>query len=439
MNKIFLLSMALSLLATSFSSHAAKWEQILSQPATNAFYIAKNGNMLLADFMFDGTGGIYLSEDNGETWEKTPAPDYTYNIFIENDDYIFAAGAMANIGRSADGGKTWETVSYARAFGEVMDPEYADYTICYAMEIHNGKLFIGDFSGAGVMYSEDNGETWINTDIQSLKYGEEDPKLGDRQTEAIYNLVSYNGNLYAFGVYFVFRLNEETMTWETLRNDSNFMGISAIYKDKLCCGRGVMSQTFDIPFIVTLDNEGQWGELPRPEGFIDNNIRAMHADGDNLYVGMQMTGIFFTDNEGENWHYISDGLPSYTYGEGDAANTIYDAPLNIKTDDEYVYLAMYRNPYSEGAEASGLYRMKKSELPSSGIKSINSNSLRVSKSGDSLIFNSDVDCISLYDMNGRKVNTISSSNAIDISNLPSGVYIYRVIVNDVAQTGKVVK
>lgn len=435
MKKFYLLSlMAISLLTSFFNSHAAKWEQIYSLPATNAFYIANNGNMLLADYLYDGTGGIYLSKDFGETWKKTQAPDYTYNIFVENKDYIFAAGAQTKIGRSADGGETWEIVSYARAFEEVMDSEMTDYTICYAMAFHNEKLFIGDFSGGGIMYSDDNGETWLNTDIQSLKYGEEDPKTGDRPTENIYNLVSYNDSLYAFGVYFVFKLNEETMAWETVRNDSNFMAISAIYQNKLCCGRSLMSESFDVPFVITLDSNGEWGELPRPEGFIDNNIRAMHADGDNLYVGMQMTGIYYTDNEGKNWYNISDGLTCY----GDQYLT-YDAPLNIKTNDEYVFLALYRNQFSDGDGVSGLYRMKKSELPSSGIKSIEAHSLKVSKSGNSLIFDCKIDNIALYDMSGRKITTTSTDNIVDISNLPSGVYVYRVVANGVAQTGKIVK
>lgn len=427
--------LAISLLSTNLTTHAAEWEQIKSLPATNTFFIARNGNMLLADYQFDYSGGIYISEDKGTTWTKTAAPDYMYNKFIENDEYIFAAGAEAKIGRSADGGKTWETLSYARAFEEVMSSEYTDYTVCYAMTMHNDKLFIGDFSGGGIMYSEDNGETWQQTDIETLRYGEEDSKLGQRPTENIYNLVSYNGDLYAFGVYFVFRLIEETMQWETIRNDSNFMAISTIYKDKMCCGRSVMNESFDVPFILTLDNSGEWGELPRPEGFMDNNIRAMHAEGDNLYVGMQLSGMYFTDNEGENWYNISDGLVKY----GDETYCSYDSPLSIDSDDEYIYVAMYRNQYSDGANVSGLYRYKKAELPTSSIKSIDNRAAIISKAGNFLRISGNVEKADLYDLNGRKINAAINNSTIDLSELPSGVYIYKVQIDGKLQTGKLVK
>ena len=125
------------MLGTNISAQEVAWEQIYKLPATNAFHISKNGNLILADFNWEDTnGGIYISENKGTTWKKTNAKDYNYNIFCENNEYIFAAGEEARIARSNDGGKTWETLSYKRAVLDVLG-ENADYTVAYAITMHD--------------------------------------------------------------------------------------------------------------------------------------------------------------------------------------------------------------------------------------------------------------------------------------------------------------
>ncbi len=430
-----LLLLCIGFSASNIYSQTTGWEQIRRQYATNALYITNDGTLLISDFLFNGNGGIYISEDSGKTWEKTDAPDYTYNIFVENEDYIFAAGGESRIARSADGGKTWETMSYARALEGTAAENEKDYTQCYAMTIHDGDLYIADFTGGGVMYSEDNGETWNQTDIESLKYGEFDAKLGDRPTENLYNLVSYNGDLYTFGVYFVFKMDNETKSWEALRSDSNFMAISAIYHDKMCCGRSIMNETTEVPFIVTLDENGEWGEIPRPEGFIDNNIRAMHADEDALYVGCGTRGILYTPDEGATWFDISEGLPWY----GSEDNKTYDVPMNIKTDKKYIYLAIYREHLDDFGHVSGVYRLSKRDLPQSSVEKIEIKKSAVTKVGTTLRIAPEASTFALYDLNGSQMNIDMTGLSADIASLPQGVYIYKVEINGETQTGKIIR
>lgn len=343
----------LAVLFSIFSMANAQvgWEQVFKLPATNAFHIAKNGNFIISDYQYDLSGGIHVSTDRGETWTKCSAPDYNYNIFVETDEYIFSAGYAGRIARSNDGGLTWEILSYARAVEDLLGEENVDYTTAYAMTIHDGKLFVGDFNGGGVVYSEDNGETWVATDYETLSYGDFDPKLGRRSVENIYSIASYEGNLYAFGVYLVFRYIPETNSWETLRDDSNFMAISTTYQGILCLGRSLPNFSWDEDFIVTLNPSGEWGALPRPETD-DNNVRAMHADGEHLFVGMSATGLYHTNNQGATWSKLEKGYPGGT-------------PMQIRTDKEYVYLATYDSPWSTSG-ISGLWRMALSELSAAG-------------------------------------------------------------------------
>ena len=101
----------------SFSAFAQTnpWELIRHQPATNAFIITENGNMLVADYLLEKDGGIYISNDKGAQWKKVSVPDHNYNLFLEGNGYVYAAGDSACIARSADYGVSWEMLSYASA------------------------------------------------------------------------------------------------------------------------------------------------------------------------------------------------------------------------------------------------------------------------------------------------------------------------------------
>lgn len=400
------------------------WKQVCKLPATNAFYITNSGNMLLADYLFDMNGGIYISTDKGNSWEKTDVQDYNYNYFVENENYIFAAGYSAHIARSADDGLTWEVISYADAVEEELG-ENLEYTLCYTMAFHDGKLFVGDFSGGGIVYTEDDGETWNKTDIEALSF----TMNGKECVENIYNMVSYSGDLYAFGVYFVFRYLPEENSWEVVRDDSNFMAIATVYNNKLCTGRSVPNESTEVPFILTLDENDVWSELPRPEGTNDNNIRAMFADGDDLFVGMQQTGLYFTNDEGLTWHTLNDGIP---YSTG-----YYFTPMFFDSDDEYIYLAAYEPDYST-TENSGLYRLAKSDLPTyDGIENIESNKSAIFN-GTSLTFNGNAEHVMICDMNGRVVEYDMNDNIVNLENLKNGVYVYNAVVDGMKVSGKFV-
>lgn len=419
------------MLGTNISAQEVAWEQIYKLPATNAFHISKNGNLILADFNWEDTnGGIYISENKGTTWKKTNAKDYNYNIFCENNEYIFAAGEEARIARSNDGGKTWETLSYKRAVLDVLG-ENADYTVAYAITMHDGKLFLGDFSGGGIIYSEDNGETWHQTDIEALSYGEVDPKQGKRSVECFYNLTSYNGNLYAFGVYHAFKYLPEENSWETIRTDNNFMGVVTLFQGKLYAGRSVMNFTTEVPFIETLDEESVWGEIPRPEGTNDNNIRAMHGDGNDLFVGMQQSGLYYTGDNGETWSTLNNGIP---YSNGYSFT-----PMFFRTDERYVYLAAYEphfSPYSN----SGLYRFPRAALPkTTGIKAANMNNNEPTFDGSTLTFSNQAQQITIYDLSGRPMPVLTSGNSVNLKNLTPGTYIYQAEVNGQTISGKISK
>ena len=94
------------------------------------------------------------STDGGQTWQRTDVPNYQYSDIIEGNGYVFASGMGAHIVRSADGGQTWEVLSYARALDGLVAAADQDWTACYAMAFHKGRLYVADFTGGGVKYNQ---------------------------------------------------------------------------------------------------------------------------------------------------------------------------------------------------------------------------------------------------------------------------------------------
>ncbi len=435
MTKKLLIKLALVAIVMFVGSFdaVAKWEFVQQITSPYCMTTTSKGTILVANYVFDGTGGIYRSDDQGATWTKTDAPDYTYGKILDAGDYIIATGRSCRVARSNDDGKTWEVTSYASAITTQTAAEL-DQTISYAAAMHNGRLYVGDFCGAGVLYTTDFGETWHRTDVPSMQY-----QLGSRKpsnvTENIYNLASYNGELYAFGVYYIFKYDEANDVWVTLRDDSNFMSVSTVFNGMLVCGRTVMNQNTEVPYLLTFDGTN-WGEIARPEGLADNNTRCITSDDKAIYVGMQHNGFYCTFNGGESWVAMSDGLPSMIGGnEGEIQHL-----LNVTNDDTYVYIIVYDEPFDESG-IDGVYRITKAELEALHAASaidIEADELNVRFDG-SYLYVGECTAMTISDLSGRTIDLAVVDGKVDLQSLTTGVYMYSVVNGDKKVAGKFIK
>ncbi|MBR6750482.1 MAG: hypothetical protein IKM10_08365 [Bacteroidaceae bacterium] len=414
---------------------SAAWEQIQKLPATQCVFVAPNGNLISSDFIFEHTGGIWCSQDKGTTWTKCDVDDYAYGVMVQAGDYIIAAGEGCNLARSKDNGVTWEVLNYGYMFLDYIGEEGVEWDVAYAMTYFKGKLFVADFSGGGVIYSEDFGETWTLTDRESLKYDVGGVKSTAKDAYALdsyYSLAESDGNLLLFGVYFIYRYNESDNTWELLRSDSNFMGVNTLYDGKLVCGRAITNYTDQVPFLeYTADGGKTWGVVARPEGMIDNNVRAIHSDEKGLYVGLQNGGLYFTDNFGESWSFISKGMPTMN-DEG-----AYEIPMIITSDADYVYMAVYKEPWLQ-SDVSGVYRLAKSELPVAAVDKVKADAV-VGYVFDNTLYINGVADVTIYTVSGVKVCAEEGCERVDLSGLADGVYVYEAVMDGNRITGKFAK
>ncbi len=430
MKKFYTLVIAALLVSICGTANAAQWEQIKSLEVPYCAFVTKSGNLLLADYQYDGSGGIYISEDKGETWTKTEAPDYCYEEFIQADDYIIALGMSARLARSNDEGRTWEILNYSSVVSEYLGEKEIAGTVCYAAGMHKGKLFVGDYSGGGIFYSEDYGETWNKTDIESLKYEIEDKSGKATETvENIYAFMSYKDELYVFAAFHIYKYDEANNSWITLLENTNFAVVTAFFQDQIAIGRSIMDENPENPFIMMFDGEN-WSELPHPAGLIDNNVRTMYAEDDNIYVGMQQTGFYYSTDKGQNWLSASEGLPGRNMGGRDYYHTL----LSLTADEDYLYMVVY---YFD--ETAGLYRLSKNDLlPTTSIESVSQEADNVYVDQNTLRAEGS-DALYIYDLGGREVNVSVNGGSADISKFENGVYIYRAVFGGNSVVGKFVK
>ncbi len=429
-----LLCATLVFMTCSLQANAA-WEQIYKLNAPYCMHIAPNGDILVADYLFNEQGGIYYSEDGGTTWNKSDAPDYTYGKIIDAGEYLIATGKACRVARSNDNGRTWEVTNYIGAVSDIYNETSAQRTICYAAAMHNDRLYVGDFAGAGVLYTEDFGETWHRTHLESLQFAVEgrDGRVA-MVTDNIYNLVSYKGELYAFGMSFVFKYDEANDIWITMRNDSNCLSQSTIYKDKLTCGRAIENESTDVPFILTFDGEN-WDEIARPAGFNDNNIRCMDADEKALYVGFQTSGFACTFDEGNSWIFATEGLPARAGGFADE----YQCLVDLAGNDEYLYTVVYVDPFID-SDIDGVYRIAKSELEEKclSVSDIELAAANIHCDG-TYLYVGECTSVLITDLSGRTVDAPVVNGKVEVKSLATGVYVYKVVNNNRVVSGKFIK
>ena len=373
----------------------ADWEMLREQNATYTFHITQDGTMLLSDFLWEMNGGIYISEDHGATWKKTGAKDYNYSNFYEFGDYIYAIGYGCHIARSEDGGHTWDILYYGRALEEAnvphATPDNLEGSQVQAMALYNDKLFVADCN-YGVLMSDDWGETWTITDYKSLSYEVDDGGKGDGTAiDFLYNLVVYNGKLMCTALYRCYEYLPATNKWKVIRNDSNVTAVWTILDGTLYVGRSIFNMSTEIPFLMKTTDLKTWKNTGRPSNTVDTNVRALYSDKDCLYAGLQNGGLYFSFDGGATWNCYNEGLP-HRYENGKLTEE-YQHLLRIISDDEYVYVAMYNEPWNESEHSSGVYRIARSELDAFRPEHINQTT--------NAVLSNNVDC---YDLTGRRIN-----------------------------------
>ena len=272
-----------------------------------------------------GLQGVYRTYDNGKTWIETNtgfvgsevvdlvtaldgtmyATTYNLGIFKSTDggkNWVFASFGIKNwygmqlathpedadtlftttnggVYKSTNAGKSWELIGGS----DLCDDEDAGGNCHYHGIVVEKeapfKVLVGSGGdqyakeGVGLTGSEDNGESWRNSD---------DGFVRDVHVSKL--IIDPNNN---------------NVFYATTQGETE-------YTDKVGDGAGVFKST---------DRGNNWTQINNGLNSLETNVLAVDPnDSDVLYLGTDDDGIYKSINGGENWEKL---IPSASFGVGD--------------------------------------------------------------------------------------------------------------------------
>ncbi|MEN8173355.1 MAG: family 16 glycoside hydrolase [Chloroflexota bacterium] len=284
-------------------------------------------------FINNYSGGNFLSENGGQTWEQasqgyTGATLRSVAVDPRNPARIYAAG-KSGAWLSEDGGLSWNGLSYSPSdFGMSfeqgtirMDPQ------------QSGHLLLSDIAGTAILESYDGGHSW-HLRLTNLSF----EMIGLKSGGKLLGLFASN---------FIFTPSKPAIVYASLTHD-------LCYRLHESCAE----MTGDgYALIVSQDGGTSWesvnGEIPgRPE-IIDITVA---PDDEKVIYAATGTGLFRSEDAGAIWTMLP-GLPGGMPVRAVAVNPIDSTCLLAGLDQLGIYISrdggQTWQPGISGLEANG--------------------------------------------------------------------------------------
>jgi hypothetical protein len=419
MKKIFCI---LGILLFYFSAGKADWIPAGEMSKGNTDIVRAitgdgNGNLYASSW----TRGVYRSTDHGMSWMFSGLAGRRVTcLSIAPDGSVYGLSMNQNfsyIHRSTDNGLTWSDVfegSFPLNFaggGEIVYPD--DGSIVTAFSVTIGPL-VGNV-GTYVFRSTDSGVNWTQTQVLGSGF--------------VGGMIITDDNRILLGTSLggvVFSPNNGL----SFQNFPTFHSIfiRTILKDDLSSiyvgdAYGLNRST---------DNGLSFTDIGHHSSGIGMKTACVSSDGE-LFVSMDSKDVFYSDDKGNNWRLINEGLPVGTYflklnsiggkiygGTNNAGVMVYDIPTGIynqiQNATEFELIQNYPNPFNPATNLEFV-------LPESEFVSLK-----------------------IYDALGKEIETLVNESRsagkytvkFDGYGLQSGVYFYKIEAGSFVQIKKMI-
>ena len=279
------------------STDGVQWHTVASPDMDiqnfSSLQLFSDGTRLYANlFHFTNDHGLYASEDNGETWTLT---NVTLNVpsgkFVATADALYAyTPGFSMASKSVDHGATWQTI-------------LSESSAINGLDVHDSTIVV--LTALHLVRSSDGGATW--TEVSNVIKG---TSGGGQFT--VWAPVHYAGD----GVWFtqnVFaRSTDDGLTWEQIPLPAGY-----VYPTRIAGFQGKIWMTnnqFDTETFVSTDKGLNW--IPDLLPGTENQLLGV---GDTLFAA-GFSGCFYSLDNGENWN---------TANKGDL--TQFDAPTGVQS------------------------------------------------------------------------------------------------------------
>jgi photosystem II stability/assembly factor-like uncharacterized protein len=498
------------------SNRGTSWETVNGLPVANfrKMISAPKHGLVLAT-----TGPqIFFSTDSGRGWSQSQKFGASIiSIVPLTEDTVFLMEADGTIHRATDGGRTWSVYSASPVVNStkflnlfvkdhnlfllhqtglfrsaINDTGLWQRVLIPTGKVHqlaaapSGKIYAASVSNTGghnKLWIFDTTETW--KEETSFKRSAISEMVSDSNNilySIIYNKVSIStdeGKSWASGVFFAGSPLRIALTKDRIYVASHFGGIywssdkgvtwehPNIGTDTLLCSiataSGIVYAGGIAKFYRSTDGY-VWEEPVFPFIAGSQNVSAIATYGTTVIVGVDRTGVYFSDDKGTLWENHSEGLgkdsifallptPSGTLFLATTTGVYEYIPSmqiwkNVnegRWQDRVLSLALGRDgKVYIGTNGDGVYRSTKtygSWFKSVQLEEYSPNDISIypnpASSEITISFKSDKPeryRIAIYNLLGESILVSSDEGTIDVSALHSGQYFLRIITDKQTQT-----
>jgi hypothetical protein len=361
---------------------------------------------------FTSNWGVWVSNDNGLTWEKrgNELMNKEMTKIGVKDNFIIVGDGYYNTSPyySTDGGATFQKINN--------DSNFTHQQV-FCIEINNDIVYLG--TKFGIYYSADWGKTWneLSKDLSNF---------------IIFNIKFKDNYIFAGSQKNnVFISSDNGISWKTSKiqytnkhsdYSLDIMDIHYFKKRIFAVARGYYKDggyaVMDGGGVFISSNNGDtWTE--KNEGLTNiYGVGSITSYDSHIFIGMSnLEGVYYTPNLNDNWR-------SYNFG----------------LTNSYIEKLLIQGKYLFAATLGGVYRVPLSDFGLSDIEDnfSSQNNEIISPNPASDYINVDMSFlrmheseIKIYNIFGECVLTVETglrpvSTKIDISALPAGVYFVKI-------------
>lgn len=397
---------------------SAQWSKVEITPGSgfNIGNLYKDGDILWAG----GTGKIYRSADGGETWTNVSTG---LQSPISNTSGITRLGNRVYASFSGNG--NWYTY-YTTDEGQNWIIDTAGWKGLAPIQLHTHKEYVlARLESNLIMYKKNSETSWS---VLSVPSSHRTPgamySIGDSLVLGIGNC-ALTGDMglnwtvrtmpatrFPMGFYNGFyqnkdNANEVYSNWQILTSSKNFL-------------------------LVSRDNQYTWDsvELPVPA---PARVTAAWVKGNDVYVayegsfaaGDTVAKVFYSSNSGQTWSNITQNLYSLVPFKFHSPNSL---------------LVHNGNLFIGGLTTTGIFKYALGATGINNSKTHKTLNFYPNPANLKVTISNKVDYIQVSDLTGRVIiNQTSSTQEIDISQLPQGFYLLTGYNDTEVYTAKFIK
>ena len=393
MKRFFLLCFALFLFNVAI---VAQWTLL-----NNGFqYGHISGIVESNSILFIGTdNGVFRSSDHGFTW--TSFNSGLFNMYI--DDIVIKGNSVFI---ATEDGVFISSISSANWIKTAMQNKTRNLT--------TDLNYILSFDDQKDLYkSTDDGASWAKVNFAVIP------------TYGIWDMVASNSK--------IFIGTQVNGLWYSIDNGNNWNKatlnegqISALLIDNNIIYAGSQNGVY-----TSFDNGANW----QTSDLSNKTIWSFAKYNKNIFAGSYSGGIYKSENNGTNWVQINDGL----------TNVNNESFGSIVTSSNYIFIGtssgkIYRRNIADIVSVPQIDKLPNTFLLSQNYPNPFNPSTTINFSIPNLLFIT----LKVYDMLGREVVILVNGEKptgnyevkFDGSNLPSGVYFYRLSAGEFSETKK---